>query len=241
MSQSPQPREEKGGGGPPKTDGLPSKRARLRDKKITLTLTLPQATFGLFFALFILVWVFIFGVMLGRGHNPEEVVPQLTEIMPPRHSPAEEPGEEPITEVISPRDLKYHDSLKSKDSATVPRPTVPQPTDRPQALPAPGKAPAPPAVKPGPGVTQTARGQDTFNYVYQVAAFNNTAGAQALQKKLQDDGLNARVTQSKSNGTTWYRILVSFKGTPDDTSVLREKLAKHRISAIILREKTSVN
>ena len=76
-----------------------------------------------------------------------------------------------------------------------------------------------------------------YNYVYQVAAVKNAAGAESMRQKLQKGGISARVTQSESNGVMWYRILVSFKGNPEDTRKLREALAPHGISTIILRGK----
>lgn len=247
MSQSPQQRDDKGAGAPPKTDAAPPKRTKLKDKKVTVTLTLPQLFFGLFFALFILIWVFIFGVMLGRGHNPEDVMPPLAEMMPERQTPVAIPDEEPVNTIIPPKDLQYHDTLKSRDPAPKPIPTAraAEPQPKPQAAPAKPQPPVkttPPAPKPvapaKTGAQKTDQDQTVYNYVYQVAAFNNTAGAQAMQKKLQGDGLSAGITQSESNGTIWYRIMVSFRGTPDDTRALRAKLSAHGISAIILRGKT---
>jgi len=36
---------------------------------------------------------------------------------------------------------------------------------------------------------------------------------------------------------TWYRILVSFRGTPEDTRALRATLLKQGIDKIIMRSK----
>jgi Cell division protein len=251
MSQAPQQRDDKGGGAPPKTDAAPAKKApRLRDKKITVTLTLPQTIFGGLFSLFILIWVFIFGVMLGRGHNPEEVVPPLAEMMPSKKAPVVILDEDSLDEVLQPRDLKYHDTLKSKEPMEKPR-TAPQQAARTQPARQPGQqqsqqtAKPQPAAKPQQAQPKPAapaqkgdKDQTVYNYVYQVAAVNNSAGAQSLQKKLQGSGLSASVLKSESSGKTWYRVMVAYKGRPEDTNILREKLATHGIPAIILREKT---
>lgn len=248
MSQTSLQRDEKGGGAPPKTDAaFAKKNARLRDKKITATLTLPQAVFGSLFSLFILIWVFIFGVMLGRGYNPEETVPHLAEIMPDKKAPAEIPETIPLDEVLHPLDLQYRDTLKSKTPMEKPR-TAPQQTALPQPARKVDQQSGQPVVKPQtagksqppPPAQKDDQDQTIYNYVYQVAAVNNIAGAQSLQKKLQDSGLSTTISQRESNGTTWHRIMVSFKGKPEETAVLREKLAVHGISAIILRGKTPV-
>lgn len=249
MAQS-QQRDDRGAGTPPRMDSAPSKRTRLRDRKITVSLSLPKALFSVCFSLFILIWVFIFGVMLGRGHNPEEVVPELTRVMPSPASPAPAPETNPMNEVLQPQDLKYHDTLKAADR---PRP-APQPTASAPEPPAPAKPqkPTAPAAKPQPApapqppakpVVPASRGDDqtVYNYQYQVAAFTNSAAAQTMQKKLQSGGLSARIAESKSGGTTWYRIMVSFKGNPEDTRALRTKLASYGISDIILRGKNPAN
>lgn len=251
MSQAPQHRDDKGGGAPPKTDAPPAKKgSRLRDKKITVTLTLPQTVFGGLFSLFILIWVFIFGVIIGRGHNPEEVVPPLAEMMPSRKAPVVILDEDSQDEVLQPLDLKYHDTLKSKDPIEKPR-SAPQQAVRPQPAQQQGQQqsqqatkpqtaakPQPAPSKPAAPAQKGDKDQTVYNYVYQVAAVNNTAGAQTLQKKLQGSGLSTSVLKSESNGKTWYRVMVAFKGRPEDTNLLREKLAAHGIPAIILREKT---
>lgn len=244
MTQS-QQRDDKGAGAPPRADSASSKRTRLRDKKITITLSLPKALFSVCFSLFILIWVFIFGVMLGRGHNPEEVVPNLAKVMPSPAVSAPAPATDPMNEVLHPKDLKYHDTLKTAER---PRP-APQPTPPAPEPPAPAKPqkPTTPAAKPQPEPAKPAapalrdEDQAVYNYLYQVAAFTNSAAAQTMQKKLQGSGLSTRIAESKSGRTTWYRIMVSFKGKPEDTRALRTKLASHGISDIILRGKSPAN
>lgn len=244
MAQS-QQRDDKGASAPLRMDSAPSKRTHLRDRKVTITLSLPKALFSVCFSLFILVWVFIFGVMLGRGHNPEEVVPNLAKVMPSPTSPVPAPATDPMNEVLLPQDLKYHDTLKTAER---PRP-APQSTSPAPEPPAPAKPqkPTTPAAKPQPApakpVVTAPRDEDqaVYNYLYQVAAFTNSAAAQTMQKKLQAGGLSARIGESKSGGTTWYRIMVSFKGKPEDTRALRTKLASHGISDIILRGKSPAN
>ena len=236
MPQSPQQRDDKGPETPARTEGA-AKRIPLRDKKITVTLSLPKAIFGIFFLLFILIWVFIFGIMIGRGHNPEDVVPELNKVMPTPSAPATPPVDDGMNDILKPQDLQYHDTLKKNEPA--PPPAPPRPTPPPPA-PAPVPAPQPtaPAQKPpAPKVTAPST-QTVYNYVYQVAAFNNTAAAQAMQKKLQQGGFSTKIEQGETRNTTWYRVLVLFKGKQEDTRELRAKLAPYGISTIILRGKT---
>lgn len=263
MSQAPQGKDDRGGGPPKGSDAPPAgaraKRKRLWDKTLTVTLGLPKVVFGSFFGLFILVWVFIFGIMLGRGHNPEEIVPELARVMPAPAS-GNDIADAAMDKVLQPQELRYHDTLRAKEPpaakpapapagtsvdapsrarAETPKPAAPP--AKPAATVASKPAVKPPAAQPAPGKPQNNQDRAVYDYVYQVAAFTNSAAAQAMQKKLQGGGFPARVTQSESGGTTWYRILVSFKGTPDDTRTLKTKLSAYGIATVILRGKTPAN
>jgi cell division protein FtsN len=252
MTQSPEQRDG--------SNAKPAKeeKSRLRDKTITITLNVPKAVFGVLFSLFVLVWVFIFGIILGRGHNPEEVVPNLAKVMPAPADP--QPASALVNEVLQPRDLKYHDSLKGKDATAPPRAATPaaapaqqqssaqqtgQAGQQTQQKPAPTPKPAQPAKgEQQPPARQTAQpmasadqDQTVYNYIYQVAAFNNLLQAQTMQQKLQRDGVAAKVAETQTNNRTWFRVLVNFKGKQEDTRKLREKLAAYGIPNIILRDK----
>lgn len=219
----------------------------MRDKTVTITLSLPKVFFGAIFALVGLVWVFIFGVMLGRGHNPEEVVPKLAQVMPV--SPHPQPAPDPMEEVLQSKDLKYHDSLKGKNAAPPPRAAAPSPAPQPPAASAAAQKSAEQAkpvdpAKPGPQKPQPAGTPDreggAYAYVYQVAAFTNPQQAQTLQQKLRGSGMSADISETQAGKTTWFRVLVNFRGKPDDTRTLREKLAAHGITNILLRDKTPI-
>lgn len=249
MAQAPQ-KDSFGVGAQPKADGGapkgPPKYRLFRNRTVTITLGLPKALFSVFFLLFLLVWAFIFGVMLGRGHNPEEMVPELAKVMPAPPPQAESPPDESMNNVLRPQELQYHDSLKGGDSGSPPRIT-PAPVQRHDQAAKPESAPksAPQATAPQPTpqkapTPQDAQDQTVYSYIYQVAASTNQASAENLRKKLEANGFSASISQNKSNDVTWYRILVSFKGKPDDTRILRSKLAQHGISTVILRGKTPV-
>ncbi|AGW14072.1 SPOR domain-containing protein [Megalodesulfovibrio gigas] len=56
-----------------------------------------------------LVWVFIFGVLVGRGYRPETAVPELARIMP-----AEQNASKVLADqgVLPPEELEFYDALK---------------------------------------------------------------------------------------------------------------------------------
>ena len=260
MSQSPQGRDDRVGDPPKGNTGSAGQRTHIHfwDKTFTFSVSLPKLIFGSLFSLFLLVWVFIFGIMLGRGHNPEDLVPDLAKVMPTPIPQTETATTGIMDTVLQPQELKYHETLKAKDPPPPSPATLtqsdPTPQNQPQQTrteaPKPTSSPATPtADKTAPQRTaQVASNKDksdqdktVYNYIYQVAAFNNVASANTLQKRLQDGGFSAQIAQNMFNGTTWYRILVSFKGTQDDLRTLRTKLSTFGIPNVILRGKAPAN
>ena len=246
----------------------PNKSARPSGRVYTFSLTLPKLTFSLLFGALTLTWVFIFGVMLGRGHKPEDQVPKLARIMPSalssRNSTMAPP---PPSEVLRPDELKYQDSLKGRTVASAlpktaeppkPKPAEPPKPKKPETKPAApsGKEqPAKPAAKELPKAQASSAKPDAksadklaaakaesatagrFDYVYQVAAFKDAGPAEAMRGKLQTAGLKPRVEKSQEGATTWYRIMVPFRGKPEDTRSLRATLAQQGIPRVILQSK----
>lgn len=60
-----------------------------------------------------IVWVFILGVLVGRGYKPENAVPQVAQIMPSTAPSAQQENREPPT-VLKPEDLQFQDTLQGK-------------------------------------------------------------------------------------------------------------------------------
>ena len=59
-----------------------------------------------------IVWVFILGVLVGRGYKPENAVPQVAQIMPTSPAQAQENKEPPT--VLKPEELQFQDTLQGK-------------------------------------------------------------------------------------------------------------------------------
>jgi len=58
-------------------------------------------------------WVFILGILVGRGYKPEEAVPELAKIMPSTETPASLDSAEPPT-VLRPEELRFMEDLQAK-------------------------------------------------------------------------------------------------------------------------------
>ncbi len=115
-------------------------------------------------------WVFILGILVGRGYRPEEAVPELAQIMPAPETPATLDGSEPPT-VLKPEELQFMEDLqgqgKNAETITVESTQKPQASKPSQALPG-GAAPsgglvgrdlsdAPAPAKPSPGASSQPR------------------------------------------------------------------------------------
>ena len=66
----------------------------------------------------------------------------------------------------------------------------------------------------------------------------DSAMADKLAAKLKAAGLKARTEKSQEKNAVWYRTVVDFRGTPDETDGLRAKLKEQGLGRPILKSKT---
>jgi hypothetical protein len=124
-------------------------------RKFTFEFTGPGLVSVVVVAVLGIVWVFILGVLVGRGYKPENAVPQVAQIMPSAPAPAQPESTETPT-VLKPEELHFQDTLQGRkpvetvtvDSAKKPG-EAPAPKD---AAPQGGAAPLAPGA-PGSSVT----------------------------------------------------------------------------------------
>lgn len=75
-------------------------------------------------------WVFILGILVGRGYRPEAAVPQIAQMMPTTETaqPADQaPAAAPT--VLKPEELQFMDGLQDKDGNVVADSTQKSPAD----------------------------------------------------------------------------------------------------------------
>lgn len=242
-----------------------SRTSQQRNRNVTFRISFFSLIAASAIAVVGLVWVFMLGVMVGRGYTPNDTLPQLTRILP--HEEGQNTGEAtstPQIAIIEPEDLTFMDKLKGTAQNTPQADTL-KPTQHTSAnTPVPFSASAnqKPSTKrsatsqiarsqsvssapvaSATGTTSTIKKQPTpeprFDYVYQVAAFKQAAPAEALQKRLEQAGQRADIDIQLRNETTWFLVLVHFRGTPEDIHTLKATLEKFGILKILLRSKTS--
>jgi cell division protein FtsN len=77
-------------------------------------------------------------------------------------------------------------------------------------------------------------------YIYQAAAFRSMKQAEQFQAKIKALGYSAGIESASYGGDTWHRVLVHFKGSPQDTRKLKESLQELGVEKPLLRGKKSL-
>lgn len=172
-----------------------------------------------------LSWMFVMGVLVGRGYKPENAVPTVVKVLPKASAPN-------ATAVLKAEELEFYDELKKKPKAQSPeqktavQEPVPPVSKPPKELSFAGVPPKKPPLD-----------ETVYNYTYQAAAFRDLGAAHEFQARLSKLGLANNIETAISQGKTWHRVLVYFKGTPTDTRELKEKLKTLGVDKALLKEK----
>ncbi len=200
-----------------------AKKARSR---FILELNLYRALSLGAFVVLAMVWSFILGVFVGRGYNPEDVIPDIARVMP-------DSGKEiSVPRVLRPEELEFFDRLRSTPSVLRTTPPVQEKTTS-RTHPEPSTQ-----VRPDPPVSpRTAAEAETFIYSYQVGSFQKMTRAVELQKQLVDEGFSASIADAFINNEPWYRVIVEFESSDRDSRRMLDKLETHVITQPVFRGK----
>ncbi len=244
-------------------------------RTVTVTLGIPALVSSVILLCVCIVWAFILGIILGRGHAPERHIPELQRIMP-QASPtpaaqvisgdgkslaraeanatagaeasgsARSAGEPARSGVLSQQDLDFRNALKGGQQPATPASTRPQTADKADKDKAARDKKAEQAKSADKKADKAAREtpvdpkKQAYDYLYQVAAYKDAPSSDALAARLRQSGLKARTEKERDKESTWYKTVVSFRGTPEEIASLRRQLAAHNITRLILKAKTPV-
>lgn len=202
------------------------------NKKSGLSFQLSLSGF-LFLAVLVVIgmaWSFILGVIVGRGHQPEQVARSMIKKVVSEEFPLLTDKNE---EVLKGEELEFFDKLKQGPSTT------------PEAKPAPAKTPpaeAKPAAKSetktAPTAAPSTDKEEIFVFNYQIAALASMEQAQTFLKKLTPGGFKTSVVTATHEGKTWYRVYVHHQGSVPSALALREELKKYGVNDALLRSRT---
>ncbi|WP_291329169.1 SPOR domain-containing protein [Desulfovibrio sp. UCD-KL4C] len=189
---------------------------------------------------------FILGILLGRGYQPENDVPELAMMMPTQsaNSSGEVKGG-----ILKPEELQYMDNLKIKPETSV-KPETKSAKKEVKAKPKAKVVPKPSAVKKDVATAAPESPVEidnpaevappVYDYLYQVASFGAESKANEFSDKLITDGLDSSVQAGKSGNKTWYRVVVRHIGSAKSTQSMRNVLAKYGIKKPMLKSKKVV-
>jgi hypothetical protein len=178
------------------------------------------------FVVLAMIWSFILGIFVGRGYNPEDVIPDLARIIPDSGQEIKAPG------VLRPEDLDFFDRLRSG-----PDPQRPSPPVRERQT-APAKPETQVRIEPNPPAAPAPVPEaETFIYSYQVGSFQTMDRAVDFQKKLGNAGFSASIADAFVNNEPWYRVIVEFESSEQGSASYMDRLESHGIKQPVLRSK----
>ena len=248
----------------------PPDRGGSKKKTYSFELSLPVLIGASALLIVGVIWVFIFGVLVGRGYRPELNLPELARLMPDTSVNAT-PMQRP--EPLKAEELQFYDALKEK-SARAPAPapaiqeakkpsrpaqrkktiakTAPPSTKSSTAKQSTTKRSAkkqsiakPSTTKPSPAARQvssqkTPSGEQRYDYVYQTASFREKQAAENFKQKIISLGLTPEIEKILHKGADWYRVNVRFKGAPVETRGLKAKLSTIGVKKPLIRSKKPI-
>lgn len=198
-----------------------------QEKKIQFSLSWGGLFSFAFFGALALIWVFILGVIVGRGYHPENLLKKATRFIP-GVSASEETAREARSQedALQAEDLNFIEDLKKKvqnqlhDSGL----STSQESEKQET------------ASSGP---KTGGQQQTPEYrcVYQVAAFRRSQPADQVASELQAGGLQASVHEIEKSGQNWFRVHVIFTGGSRAVQDFEKKLKQLDLGNAFLRSK----
>ena len=247
----------------------PPDRGGSKKKTYSFELSLPVLIGASALLIVGVIWVFIFGVLVGRGYQPELNLPELARLMP-GNSVNATPMQRP--EPLKAEDLQFYDALKEKSArAPAPAPVTrevretkkpSQPAQRKKSVaktaPSPTKKSSTAkksSVKQSIAKQSTTKqsmttrqvssqktlsGEQRYDYVYQTASFRKKQAAEDFKQKIISLGLTPEIEKILHKGADWYRVNVRFKGAPVETRGLKAKLSTIGVKKPLIRSKTPI-
>lgn len=181
------------------------------------------------FALLAIVWAFILGVFVGRGYNPEDVVPDISRLMPQEEKHEEKPR------ILRPEELEFYDQLRSDPSGeSSPQEQPAAPTAQPSQEQPLETAALPPEPDLEPEPEDNA---ESFIYTFQVGSFQSMERAGGLQQRLYREGFEASINRAFYENEPWYRVIIEVETTPSKIDNFKQRLGEQGIDQPLLRNK----
>ena len=244
MSQSGTPSSPPGAGAPPSGAGArkpDASKTPLNKRAYTLNLTFSSLLTAGIVTLIGVSWVFLLGVMVGRGYNPDVKVHEFTErVLRGRRTPV---VQEPPQAILRPDELIFGAALRDRplhnSTAAVVMPPSQTPTRQSNSTAAAGAlAASAQTVQPPTQLVPRGAQPASFDVIYQVATFQGTEQADKLRERLEGEGVRTTLEKHPAkDGKNRYLVLVARRGTEEDTQQLLAVLDRLKLGPPLLRSK----
>ncbi len=209
---------------------------------------------------FVAAWMFILGVLVGRGTAPVHFDTQaLQKELAAMRDAMMKKDREALEKAVRGEDekapLEFYEALKKDDPDTaVQLPAAQAPADGPSASPPAAEAVAPPhksrsavmaknAVVPAepvaatPPSTATHARAATGNLTLQVASLKDTAAAQRIVANLKKDGYPAYLSRTVIPGRgIWFRVRVGSYEGPEQAAADMDRLTRDQRKPILVKK-----
>jgi len=236
--------------GPPFPPGASARKpdapkTPLNKRAYTLNLTVPALLTAVIVGMIAVCWVFMLGVMVGRGYNPDAKLNELSDrVLRNRQAPV---VQEPPQAILRPEELNFGAALRDRpirnSTADAEMPVAEMPVSQENSTVADGVvggAPAVHAPPPAPPASQDAL-PSRFDFIYQAAAFRDAGQADRLRERLEGEGVRTVLETSPArDGRNWYKVLAVRRGTEEDSKQLLAVLERLRLGQPMLRSKKPV-
>jgi len=249
MSQSGPPPPPSGAGASQPGTGArkpDAPKTPLNKRAYTLNLTFSMLLTAAIVALIGVSWVFMLGVMVGRGYNPEAKLREVTERMLRKKAPV---AQEPPQAILRPEELNFsvalrgnplHNGTASVGGQAAHTPMRQTTSSAALAAATENKASAQ-AVQPPTQLMPQGAQPTRFDFIYQVAVFRENEQADKLRERLEGEGVRHSMEKSPAkDGKSLYKILVMRRGTEEDNKQLLSLLERLRLGPPLLRSKKPV-
>jgi len=243
MSQSGSPAPPGAGSSPPGAGARKpdASKAPLSKRSYSIKLTFSALLTTVIVALIGIAWVFILGVMVGRGHNPDTKLHELTgRVLRGRQAPV---VQEPPQAILRPEELNFGTALRDKPlhNSTAVAQTPTGQTNSTVVSTVAGNAPAVQATQPPPPLALQGAQPARFDFIYQVAAFRDSGQADRLRERLEGEGVRTTMeTSPAKDGKSLYKVLALRRGTEEDDRQLLAVLERLKLGPSLLRSKKPV-
>lgn len=200
---------------------------KLSGRKYTISLSFSGLITSGIIAIIAIGWIFAFGVIVGRGYNPEKKLPELARLLPPPEGAEEAPKE--AKGILKPEELTFMTDLKQAQPAA-----AGAVAGKPDQKPAHTAAPVPAVPAPQPAESPS----EKFDFVFQAVAYKSRGNADKLRERMDGEGLRSRMTIEKdSKGRPkWFRVQVLVRGTDAEAAA-----AKQTLAAMGLKDATQIS